>query len=200
MGYKMTRLNYGQFLLSSQVNDTLTYFAHHSQTYTNIHPRCSQPLLRQDQITPAFVWDNVKSNLIPDENAYLLFDDTVLDKHHSFNIQAVCRQWSGNAGQVINGIGLVTCVYVNATLNRFWIIDYRIYNPDTDGKKKPDHVSDMLAHTLTHKRLAFRTVRMDSGYASKALMLQIHAANKSFFCPLKANRLVCFLPSARRMS
>jgi hypothetical protein len=32
---------------------------------------------------------------------------------------------------------------------------------------------------------------MDSWYASKALMLQIHAANKIFFCPLKTNRLVC---------
>jgi hypothetical protein len=49
----------------------------------------------------------------------------------------------------------------------------------------------MLAHTLTHKRLAFRTVLMDSWYASKALMLQIHAANKIFFCLLKPNRLVC---------
>jgi len=94
----------------------------------------------------------------------------------------------------------VTCVYVNATLKRFWIIDYGIDTPDTDGKKKPDHVCDMLAHAIRHKRLVFRTVRMDSGYASKALMLQLHAANKSFFCLLKANRLVCFLPSARRMS
>ena len=31
----MTRLDFGQLLLSSQVNDTLTYFAHHSQTYTH---------------------------------------------------------------------------------------------------------------------------------------------------------------------
>jgi hypothetical protein len=123
-----------------------------------------------------------------------------LDISYSFNIQSVHRQWSGNAGQVINGIRLVTCVYANATLNRFGIIDYGIDTPDTDSKHKPDHVCDMLAHTLTHKRLAFRTVRMDSWYASKALMLQLHAANKSFFCPLKANRLVCFLPSARRMS
>jgi hypothetical protein len=188
MKHKMTRLDYGQFLLSSQVNDTLTYFADHSEKYT--HDFLNR-YLREDHITPSLVWDNVKSDLIPDENGYLLFDDTVLDKRHSFNIQAVRRQWSGNAGQVIKGIGLVTCVYVNATLKRFWIIDYRIYNPDTDGKKKPDHVSDMLAHTLTHKRLAFRTVRMDSWYASKALMLQIHAANKIFFCPLKTNRLVC---------
>ena len=173
MKHKMTRLDYGQFLLSSQVNDTLTYFADHSETYT--HDFLNR-YLREDHITPSLVWDNVKRDLIPDENGSLLFDDTVLDKRHSFNIQAVRRQWSGNAGQVIKGIGLVTCVYVNATLNRFWIIDYRIYNPDTDGKKKPDHVSDMLAHTLTHKRLAFRTVRMDSWYASKALMLQLHAA------------------------
>jgi len=165
----MTRLNYGQFLLSSQVNDTLTYFAHHSETYT--HDVLNR-YLRQDQITPAFVWDNVKSNLIPDENAYLLFDDTVLDISYSFNIQSVHRQWSGNAGQVINGIRLVTCVYANATLNRFGIIDYGIDTPDTDSKHKPDHVCDMLAHTLTHKRLAFRTVRMDSWYASaqKALL------------------------------
>ena len=78
----MTRLDYGQFLLSSQVNDTLTYFADHSETYT--HDVLNR-YLRQDQITPAFVWDNIKSNLVPDENAYLLFDNTVLDKHHSFN-------------------------------------------------------------------------------------------------------------------
>jgi len=154
MKHKMTRLDYGQFLLSSQVNDTLTYFADHSEKYT--HDVLNR-YLRQDRITPSLVWDNVKSDLIPDENGYLLFDDTVLDKRHSFNIQAVRRQWSGNAGQVIKGIGLVTCVYVNATLKRFWIIDYRIYNPDTDGKKKPDHVSDMLAHTLTHNLLPAQT-------------------------------------------
>jgi hypothetical protein len=80
----------------------------------------------------------------------------------------------------------VTCVYVNATLKRFWIIDYGIDTPDTDGKKKPDHVSDMLAHAIRHKRLAFRTVRMDSGYASKALMLQLHAAVLLESVPLAA--------------
>ncbi len=51
----MTRLNYGQFLLSSQVNDTLTYFADHSETYT--HDVLNR-YLRYDRMTPAFVWDN----------------------------------------------------------------------------------------------------------------------------------------------
>jgi hypothetical protein len=43
---------------------------------------------------------------------YDLFDDTVLDKHHSRRIELVRRQYSGNAHGVIAGIGLVTCVYV----------------------------------------------------------------------------------------
>jgi hypothetical protein len=54
----MTRLDYGQFLLSSQVNDTLTYFADHSETYT--HDFLNR-YLREDRITPSLVWDNVKS-------------------------------------------------------------------------------------------------------------------------------------------
>jgi hypothetical protein len=102
MKHKMTRLDYGQFLLSSQVNYTLTYFADHSEKYT--HDFLNR-YLREDRITPSLVWDNVKTDLIPDENGYLLFDDTVLDKRHSFNIQAVRRQWSGNAGQVIKVSG-----------------------------------------------------------------------------------------------
>jgi hypothetical protein len=54
----MTRLDYGQFLLSSQVNYTLTYFADHSEKYT--HDFLNR-YLREDRITPSLVWDNVKS-------------------------------------------------------------------------------------------------------------------------------------------
>jgi len=55
----------------------------------------------------------------------------------------------------------------------------------------------MLAHTLCHKKLPdgsllpLLTVLMDAWYASKALMLQIDDADKVFYCPVKANRLVC---------
>ena len=58
---------------------------------------------------------------------YVLFDDTVLDKHHSRRIGLVRRQYSGNAHGVIAGIGLVTCVYVNADTDQFWLIDYRSF-------------------------------------------------------------------------
>ena len=38
--------------------------------------------------------------------------------------------YSGNATQVIKGIGVVTCVYGNPALDLFWLIDDRIDAPD----------------------------------------------------------------------
>ena len=127
----MTRLDYCQFLLSSQINYTLTYFADHAQIWS--HDTINR-YLRGEKISPRLVWDNVQTDVVPHPEAYLLFDDTVLDKRYSRKIEPARRQWSGNAKGIIEGIGVVTCVYVNPELDRFWIIDYRIYAPETDGK------------------------------------------------------------------
>ncbi|MED5288793.1 MAG: hypothetical protein VX417_02300, partial [SAR324 cluster bacterium] len=48
------------------------------------------------------------------------------------------RQWSGNAHAVIPGIGVVTCVYVNPELQRFWVLDFRLFDPERDGRNKND--------------------------------------------------------------
>lgn len=67
------------------------------------------------------------------ENAYILFDDTVLDKRYSTSIELTRRQYSGNEHRVIRGIGLISCVYVNGESGQFWVMDYRLYDPDGDG-------------------------------------------------------------------
>lgn len=43
-----------------------------------------------------------------------------------------------------------------------WVIDYRIYDPDHDGKTKLDHVRDMLNQIVDHKQLSFHAVLMDT--------------------------------------
>ena len=100
------------------------------------------------------------------------------------------QQYSGNARSTINGIGIVTCVYVNAALDRYWLIDYRIYDKQGDGKSKLDHVRDMLSVLVNARNVAFSTVLMDSWYASKSLLLYIEGLDKTYYCPLKSNRLV----------
>ena len=41
------------------------------------------------------------------------------------------------------------------------IIDYRIYDPDTDKKTKIDHVEEMILNVVNKKKLPFKTVLMD---------------------------------------
>ena len=91
---------------------------------------------------------------------------------------------------MIRGIGLISCLYLNPHTGQFWIIDYRIYNPDEDGKSKLDHLLDMLSQVLYHKALPFRAVLMDSWYAAQKVMAAIDQAGKIYYCPLKRNRLV----------
>ncbi len=122
---------------------------------------------------------------------YLIFDDTVLDKSFGPKIEVVRKkQWSGNKKGVISGIGVVSCVYVNPQTEHFWVVDYyRIFDPDTDGKSKLDHVEEML-RSVEHRRLPFRAVIMDTWYATKDLMLFIEGMKKTFYCPLRSNRQV----------
>jgi hypothetical protein len=98
MAQRITRLDYCQFLLSSQINYTLTYFADHSQGFT--HDLINR-YLRQDKMTPRLLWDNVKAEIVPSANGFVLFDDTVVDKNYSHCIKLVRRQWSGNTKTVI---------------------------------------------------------------------------------------------------
>ena len=165
----------------------LTHFADHSDSWS--HDQINR-YLKRERITPRLVWENVASDVDADAYGYLLFDDTVLDKRHSFAIDLVRRQYSGNAKQVIKGIGVVTCVYVNPNTDQFWIIDYRIYDPEGDGKSKLDHVQEMLLNIVHHKQLPFHAVLMDSWYAAKQLLLLIESLNKVYYCPLKTNRKV----------
>ena len=184
---RFSRLDYCQYLLVSQVNYTLTHFAEHSDKWS--HDQINR-YLKREHITPRLVWENVASEVDADAYGYVLFDDTVLDKRHSFAIDLVRRQYSGNAKQVIKGIGVVTCVYVNPNTDQFWIIDYRIYDPDGDGKSKLDHVQEMLLNIEHHKQLPFHAVLMDSWYAAKQLLFLIESLNKVYYCPLKTNRKV----------
>jgi len=187
MKKRVTRLDYCQYLLVSQINYTLTNFAEHSENFS--HDAINRQL-RGERITPRLVWDNVEGQVIRTPNGYIVFDDTVLDKNYSFAIELVRRQYSGNAHGVVKGIGVVTCIYVNPEVDQFWLIDYRIYDPQGDGKSKLDHVREMLTNLHYHKQLPFRAVLMDTWYATKELMLLIESLQKIYYCPLKDNRQV----------
>lgn len=184
MGF--SKLDYCQYLLSSQLNFTLTHLADHLEEFS--HDTLNR-YLSKTEMRPRHLWEKVKVLLDQDEEGYLLFDDTVLDKRFGTKIDLVKRQWSGNEKRIIPGIGLFTCVYVHPTSGAFWIIDYRVYDLERDGKTKLDHVADMF-NSAQRRGLLFRTVLMDSWYATKPLMLLFEEHDKRYYCPVKADRQV----------
>ena len=86
----------------------------------------------------------LKKNWFTDTAAYLIFDDTVINKKYGYNIDSVAPlkealtrlQYSSNEHKVIRGIGIVNCIYFNPQNKQLWIIDSRIYDPDIDKKTK----------------------------------------------------------------
>ncbi len=179
--------NYCQFLIASFTNFTQTYFADHTEKWS--HDQLNR-YLRNENIPSSELWKSVKPDIEFDEDGYIAFDDVVLSKKFSKQIEAVYHQWSGSDKKVIRGIGIVTCLYVNPKTGEYWVIDYRIFDKSHDGKTKIDHLLDMLHNAVLKKQLPFRTVLMDAWYVCMQVMKAIEKLSKVYYAPLKRNRLV----------
>lgn len=182
-----TRLDYCQYLLSTQTNSTLTNYANHA---SNVSHDAINRYLRKEKMTAQIIWEHVKGSIVHSPRGCIIFDDSILDKNHSRNIDLVRRQYSGNAHGLIKGIGMINCLYVNPDSGQYWIVDYRICDPDGDGKTKLDHVQEMLISLVASQRVTFDRVLMDSWYGAKALLLFIESLGKFYYVPLKCNRQV----------
>jgi Transposase DDE domain len=120
---------------------------------------------------------------------YLIFDDTVLDKSHSHQIDMVRKQYSGNVGGVIKGIGIVNMLYYTPQDERWYLLGYRVFDPDIDNKSKVDHVSELIKEAES-QCITYVGVLMDTWYAVSSLFQLVNSYGKYFYCPIKNNRLV----------
>jgi hypothetical protein len=153
------------------------------------------------------LWDKTTEDIIYSKNGCIIFDDTVIDHIVSSAIEIARKQYSGNAHKVIKGIGLVGCVYYNPELNRTWLIDYRLYDPDTDGMKKTEHALEMYNNIVFHKQVKstmgcnidkatesnaikfiFKYVLFDAAYATQAFLAQIDNTGHTYLCNMRSSR------------
>ena len=116
----------------------------------------------------------------------MLFDDSVLDKSGTKKIELARWQYSGTEHDTVMGVGVVNCVYYNPELDRYWVIDARIYRPDEDGKKKYEHLQDMMLKAI-ERGVIFKTVLMDTWYAITRIMRWINELEYNFVCPIRSN-------------
>ena len=117
-------VDYCQYLLKSHTNFTITNLANHLE---NISHDTINRYLRTESLNSEDLWRNVKEEFVSDTEAYLIFDDTVINKKYGYNIELTRRQYSGNEHQVVCvllaakfvGLGIVNCVYFNRGMNNY---------------------------------------------------------------------------------
>ena len=97
----------------------------------------------------------MRPQVVLSARGYVLFNDSVFDKHHRRCIALVRRQYSGNVHSAIASIGLVTCVYVNPETDRFWLIDclppFRPRRGRQDYARARDQDAGPARHCLPHR-------------------------------------------------
>lgn len=103
----LSQKEYCQFITSTHINVTCTYFAEHKEQFS--HDSITR-FLAQTSIDQKVIFDKAMELIVFSPRGWLIFDDSVIDKNFSSKIEMVRKQWSGNAHKVIRGIGLIGCV------------------------------------------------------------------------------------------
>lgn len=182
----ISRMKYVEFLISTPVNYTCSNLAAHLD---GVSHDVVTDYLNQEQLTARNLWELASLFIQDGPDAFLLFDDSVQNKQYSRSIELVKRQYSGAAGGLVPGIGIVNLVHSNGQ-GQFYPIDFRIYAKGHDGKTKNDHFQEMLLQAVSDKQIKARTVLFDSWYASWKNLKLVQRLNLIFYTTLKSNRLV----------
>ena len=115
--------------------------------------------LRNSKFTPKDVRELVKNRIDDREEAFLLVDDSVQNKQYSRVIETVKLQYSGNVHGLVKGIGLVNLVHTNGFEGDFYPVNYRVYDPESDGKTKNDHFREMFLQAHLNHQIKARSQR-----------------------------------------
>lgn len=185
----VTKQLYVEYLISTPVNYTCTNLAAHLDGTSH---DAINDYLRRERYTARHLWELAEPLIDNQGEAYLVVDDSVLDKRHAQSIELVKRQYSGKTHSLIKGIGIVNLVHSHQ--EDYYPIDFRVYAPEADGKTKNEHFRDMLRQAYKEKVIKARTVLFDSWYAAAENLKFIHRLEKIFVTTLKENRLVSLSP------
>ena len=155
----ITKNRYIEYLLSTPINYTCSNLSEHLE---NVSHDSVTDFLQNSRFTPKDLWELVKDRIDDSEEAFLLVDDSVQNKQYSQAIETVKLQYSGNVHGLVKGIGLVNPVHTNGCSGDFYPVNYRVYNPDSDGKTKNDHFQEMFRQASESQAIKARNIAFDS--------------------------------------
>ena len=186
-GHKCTKALYQAFLQATSVRYSGLALSEVSPV-TLSHDSVSH-FLQARHMRPKEVWGQAKKQINLDEAGILIADDSILDKQRSNKIELVNYQYSGNEHRVIAGIGLVNLLWHRLEQNDSIPVDYRIYDKDTDGKTKNEHLREMLK-SAKERGIQPSCLVMDAWYSSLDNLKAVRDLDWIWVAGLKKNRKV----------
>lgn len=181
----VTKKEYIEYLISTPVNYTCTNLAKHLE---DVSHDAVNDYLHREQLTSSHIWEQVQPLLKDSPEACLIVDDSVQAKKHAHKMEMVKRQYSGNEGGLVKGIGIVNLVHTDG--EDYYPIDFRIYAKEMDGKTKNHHFREMVLNARQTKDIQAQTVLFDSWYGSWENLKLVNTLDMVFFTSLKSNRMV----------
>lgn len=119
----------------------------------------------------------------------VIFFDEGSDKT-SYVYKNVFAQISQTESQERRRNRAINCVYANPIVEMCWIYDYRDVSPKENVAEKIEYVRAMLLDLAEDSTAPFSTVLLKSWYATERIMLLVAQLGKTYWCPIRANRLV----------
>jgi len=177
---------YTQFLLAAQDSYTCTELEQVAPT-SMAHDSPTR-LLAQQKLTPKILWKNVKPHVNPD-GGFLVVDDSVIDKPKMEQLGLARWQYSGAHHDIVKGIGLTSLLWTGSNSDDHIPVDYRLYDPDTDGKTKNQHFQEM-AKTASFRGFKPEYVLFDSWYTSLDNLKLVRKLGWQWLGGLRKNRVV----------
>jgi len=195
-----------------------------SQTTATTLSKLTDKLISHDQISRFLndstfsskdLWQSVKPLVRKhqDENACLIFDDSIIAKPHSDENDLISWHWDHSQKRSIKGINLLTAFYYSHQAGEsealrvpvaFELILKTVHFSDLKTKKqkrkcpktKNEMMRDMIKQAISNG-LKFKYVLADTWFASSDNMRFIHKKKKFFIFDLKSNRLAALTEKDR---
>lgn len=185
--HKCTKELYKAFLQASSVR--YSGLAHSEVSPLELSHDSISRWLNDKCFRPSGIWETSQQYIDANEPCLLIADDTVLSKTYSEKIDLVNYQYSGNAHDVIAGIGLINLLWHGLEQEISVPVDYRIYDKDTDGKTKNTHFCEMLSLAKS-RGITPDAVVMDAWYSSLKNLKAIRDHGWAWITTLRKNRKV----------
>jgi len=185
--YKCTVELYKAFIQATSVRYTVLSLSEVSPIQLS-HDSISR-WLHNRNFRPSQIYNITEKLIDKHEKSILIVDDSILSKVHSKKIALVNYQYSGNAHDVIAGIGLVNFVWHGLETKQTVPIDYRIYDKASDGKTKNTHCQDMVKLAKS-RSLTPEAIVADAWYSSLNNLKVIRDLGYDWVIGLRKNRKV----------